>query len=149
MALRTTVPAAATYAWVAELDLSGQLLRDTVSILSKRAERFDVLGYGELRRVLQEEVESRRQRKPSGFVCALWNAWLLRSLPRLVATCDHLIAASGGAERYVSLVGLDRLLRAYAGGPALQPALELTADPEVRRRLKETYRFDRTESREG
>ena len=134
----TIVPVAKTFAWIVDLDLRGQLLRDTVWILVKHAQRFHVLSYPTLRRLLQEELDSLAHAKPTGFVSALWITWRRGFLPRLVAACDRVIAAGGEEDRYLSLLGFDRLLGAGCG-TRLERALELTEDVEVRKRLRDAF----------
>jgi hypothetical protein len=135
----TIVPVARTFDWVLDLDLRGQLLRDTVWELDRLSRRYHVLSYTTLRRLLDEELQSLREQKPTGFVSALWAAQRRGFLPVLVAGCDRVIA-SGGKERYISLLGFDRLRFARCSSRSLEAVLAITEDAEVRRRFERAFR---------
>jgi hypothetical protein len=128
----TVVPFTRKLGWIADLDLEGQGLRDTATILAKLAKRSDISSYGALRRILEKELASLRRQRATGFVTALWRQHRLDLLPRLIAACDR-------RGDYLSLRGVDLLQDAACSSRALAAALELTRDTEIEKRLKKAY----------
>lgn len=126
------VPFPKKFGWIVDLDLEGQGLRDTVWVLAKLANRANVLRYGELRRLLEEELALIPKQRPTGYVSGLWQQKRLGLLPRLIAAC-------GQRDNYLSLRGFDRLQYAACSNRSLERVLELTEDGEIKKRLKKAF----------
>jgi hypothetical protein len=131
IAVGTVVPFARRFGWIVDLDLRGQLLRDAVPVLRNIARRIDGCSYRQLQRILQDELDSLPEQRPTGYVSALWRHQRLGLLPRLIAACAK-------RDGYVSLRGLD-LLQYAGGGKGAQAVLKTTRDREIRERIEKAY----------